>query len=86
MRDMETRMTQKGQVTIPREIRSRLGLKPKDSVRFEIEGDIVTLMPARSKLLEGYGAVKPKSHPEDWPKVRAETEEVIARETAAEGR
>ncbi len=34
----ESRLTQKGQVTIPAEIRARLGLKPRDRVRFEVEG------------------------------------------------
>lgn len=84
MRELETRLTQKGQVTIPAEIRARLGLKPKDVVRFEIEGDIVKLKPAASKLLEGYGAVIPRNKPEDWKKVRADVEEAIAQEVEAE--
>jgi len=84
MRDLETRLTQKGQVTIPAEIRHRLGLKPKDVVRFEIEGDEVKLKPATSQLLAGFGAVTPRQKPEDWRKVRAEVEEAIANEVAAE--
>ena len=38
MRERETTLTQKGQVTIPQEIRTQLGLKPKDKVIFEMEG------------------------------------------------
>jgi AbrB family looped-hinge helix DNA binding protein len=38
MRRRETTLTQKGQVTIPREICSRLGLKPRDRVVVELEG------------------------------------------------
>jgi AbrB family looped-hinge helix DNA binding protein len=86
MRELETRLTQKGQVTIPAEIRHRLGLKPKDVVRFEVEGDEVKLKPATSQLLAGFGAVTPKEKPEDWRKVRAEMEEAIADEVAAEDR
>ena len=84
MRELETKVTQKGQVTIPAEIRARLGLKPKDVVRFEIEGDEVKLKPASSQLLAGFGAVRAIHKPEDWRKVRAEMEETMADEVAAE--
>jgi AbrB family looped-hinge helix DNA binding protein len=84
--ELETKLTQKGQVTIPAAIRARLGLKPKDVVRFEIEGDEVKLKPATSQLLAGYGAVTPRQKPEDWHKVRAEMEEAVAEEVAAEDR
>jgi antitoxin PrlF len=84
MRELETRLTQKGQVTIPAEIRARLGLKPKDVVRFEIEGDAVKLKPATSQLLAGFGAVSPREKPENWRKVRAAVEEAMAEEVAAE--
>jgi len=85
MRELETTMTQKGQVTIPQEIRARLGLKPKDRVRFAVDGEVVTLRPASSKLLAGYGAVAPKHRPEDWARVREEVEQAIAEEVASEG-
>lgn len=84
MRELETRLTQKGQVTIPAEIRARLGLKPKDVVRFELEGDEVKLKPATSRLMEGFGAVAPRQKPEDWHKVRREVEETLADDVAAE--
>jgi AbrB family looped-hinge helix DNA binding protein len=84
MRELETKLTQKGQVTIPAEIRHRLGLKPKDVVRFEIEGDEVKLKPVTSQLLAGFGAVPPREKPEDWRKVRAEMEEAMAEEVTAE--
>ncbi len=38
------RVTSKGQVTIPIEIRERLGLLPHTEVRFEVEGNIVRLV------------------------------------------
>jgi AbrB family looped-hinge helix DNA binding protein len=84
MQELETRLTQKGQVTIPAAIRHQLGLKPKDMVRFEVEGDAVKLKPATSQLLAGYGAVKPIHKPEDWRKVRAEMEEAMAEKVANE--
>jgi AbrB family looped-hinge helix DNA binding protein len=38
------RITSKGQVTIPIEIRERLGLLPNTEVRFEIEGNAVRIV------------------------------------------
>jgi AbrB family looped-hinge helix DNA binding protein len=37
------RITSKGQVTIPQDIRERLGLLPNTEVEFEIDGDAVRL-------------------------------------------
>ena len=41
------RITSKGQVTIPQEIRERLGLLPFSEVEFEVEGDAVCIRKAR---------------------------------------
>jgi antitoxin PrlF len=40
------RITTKGQVTIPAEIRERLGLLPNTEVDFETDGDTVTMRKA----------------------------------------
>jgi hypothetical protein len=40
--------------------------------------------PAPSQLLAGFGAVTPKHKPDDWRKVRADVEEAVAEEVAAE--
>ena len=42
------RLTSKGQVTIPLQIREQLGLLPHTEVEFEIEGDAVKVRRARS--------------------------------------
>lgn len=86
MRELETTVTRKGQVTIPAEVRSRLGLKPRDRVRFELQGDVVTLRPAPSKVLRWYGSVRSKERPEDFRKAREEFEEGVAEEVDAEDR
>lgn len=38
------RVTTKGQVTIPKEIRDRLGIEPGSEVDFVVSGDVVTLV------------------------------------------
>ena len=85
MSTLESRMTQKGQVTIPAPIRARLGLKPKDRVRFEIAGDVVTIKLAESRLLAGFGAVQPRNRPEDWNAIEEDFERQMAADAAAEG-
>jgi AbrB family looped-hinge helix DNA binding protein len=59
MKELETKTTRKEQVSIPAEIRARLGLRPKDRVRFDVDGDEVKLSPASSNLHAGFGAVTP---------------------------
>lgn len=86
MKELESRMTRKGQITIPAEIRAQLGLKPKDRVRFVPEADGVKVLPAESRLLRGFGAVAPVHRPENWTDVRREFEEMVADDVAKEDR
>lgn len=39
------KITSKGQVVIPQEIRKKVGLKPGDLVEFEVEGDRIIIKP-----------------------------------------
>ncbi|MBI4295046.1 MAG: AbrB/MazE/SpoVT family DNA-binding domain-containing protein [Chloroflexi bacterium] len=79
-----TTLTKKGQVTIPGELRRALDLKPKDKIAFELAHGEVHLKPVRSRLLAGYGAVKPRAKPEDYSRMRQEVEEEWAEEVAKE--
>jgi len=47
------RLTTKGQVTIPQDIRERLGLLPHTEVEFEIDGDAVRIRPVRRSTSRG---------------------------------
>ena len=80
MREFETTISEKGQVTIPQEIRRLLGLHPRDKVRFEVEGEVVKITRASSKLLQGYGAVIPRNKPEDFQELRDEFEKGVAKD------
>jgi len=46
-------ITSKGQVTIPQEIRNRLGLLPHTEVEFELAGDHARIRKARREAREG---------------------------------
>lgn len=51
-------LTQKGQVTIPANIRRKLGLRTGDRVSFVQEGDHVLVKPAQSDIRAAFGLVK----------------------------
>jgi AbrB family looped-hinge helix DNA binding protein len=68
---MQTTLTSKGQVTIPRDVRQHFGLKQGMAVTFEIEGDHIALRPARAPRhpeASGFGLIKSrrKSVPLDF--------------------
>ncbi len=54
-----SRITSKGQVTIPKDIRIALGLKAGDRVTFVPDGDRVLLFPMRGDILSLKGVLKP---------------------------
>jgi AbrB family looped-hinge helix DNA binding protein len=58
----EAKMTSKGQITLPKAIRTKLGLRQGDRVRFVIEDDgRVRLLPAKRDISELVGILpKPK--------------------------
>jgi len=85
MQEFETSVTEKGQVTIPQEIRRIMGLQPRDKVRFEVDGDVIKISRASSKLLQWFGSVTPGNKPEDFQKIREEFEKGVAEEVASEG-
>lgn len=54
---MSTRLTSKGQVTIPKAVRDRLSLKPGSAVDFELAADgRIVLVKARHKPAAGRSA------------------------------
>jgi AbrB family looped-hinge helix DNA binding protein len=86
MREHETTVTQKGQVTIPAEVRQALGIKPRDKVIFEMEEEekVVKLRPAASRVERWFGAVTPKQQPENFKETREEFEDAVAIEVMKE--
>ena len=54
----EARLTSKGQITIPKAIRERLGLKPGKSVLFVPEGREVTMIPKVKNSLKDLESIR----------------------------
>ncbi len=50
------RITSKGQVTIPADIREQAGLLPHTEVDFDFDGKVVRVFPVASRAKDGRGA------------------------------
>jgi AbrB family looped-hinge helix DNA binding protein len=50
------RITSKGQVTIPVEIRKKAGLLPHTEVNFEFDGEVVRIVRAKNSKRPGHGS------------------------------
>jgi len=69
------RLTSKGQVTIPLEIREALGLLPHTEVEFELDGDAVRVRKARRTRRRGKALV---DHMRGRGARRMTTDEILA--------
>jgi AbrB family looped-hinge helix DNA binding protein len=72
------RITSKGQVTIPAEIREQAGLLPHTEVDFKFDGNVVTIVPTAHPKKRGRGArivAHLRAHPGD---VTMSTDEIMA--------
>lgn len=74
-------LTSKGQVTIPKEVRKALSLKPSEKVIIVVEGNHAVVKPLRGNILDLGGSIKisDKEKPMDFHKVREEVKKRIAK-------
>jgi antitoxin PrlF len=77
-------LTSKGQMTIPKEVRKALNLRPSEKVIIVVEGDQAIIKPLKGSLLDIGGSIKitEKEKPVDFKKVREEVKRRIARRIA----
>jgi len=75
-------VTRKGQVTIPKTIRDRLGIKEGEKVFFVVRGGEVVLKVLRGNILDLKGSVKPSARPEDFESVRRSVKQVVSKKVA----
>jgi antitoxin PrlF len=57
---LSSAVTTKGQVTVPAEMREKLGIKPGDRVGFVEEGGRLILQPQPQGMAAAFGILKPK--------------------------
>jgi AbrB family looped-hinge helix DNA binding protein len=78
-------VTRKGQVTIPKLIRERLGVQEGEKVSFSVRGEEVVLRVLRGTILDLKGSVKPSARPEDFGVVREAVKRSVAGRAARRG-
>lgn len=82
---LESTITRKGQVTIPKAIRDRLGVKEGEKVLFVMRGEEVVLKVVKGTILDLRGSVRPSAHPEDFEKIRQSVKQAIAKKVVWHG-
>jgi AbrB family looped-hinge helix DNA binding protein len=71
------RITSKGEVTIPAEIRERAGLLPQTEVEFEFDGKAVRIVRTKARKSDGRGA-RVVAHLRGRGDVAMSTDEIMA--------
>jgi antitoxin PrlF len=59
VKQFDTTITQRGQVTLPAEVQRVLGVKPREKVTFQVEGNEVRVVPSRFTVESVRGSVPP---------------------------
>jgi antitoxin PrlF len=77
MREFTTTVTQRGQVTVPAEVRRLLGIKPRSKLTFRIDGDKVRLMPAAFTIETAFASVPPINRPENFKEIERQAKEEL---------
>ncbi|MBI4493675.1 MAG: AbrB/MazE/SpoVT family DNA-binding domain-containing protein [Chloroflexi bacterium] len=85
MQQRVSRITTKGQVTIPAEIRRLLGVAPHDRVAFLVEAGQVRIAPATSVVARTAGMLESSQPALSPQEEKAAAEEAMAEEAARLG-
>ena len=79
-------LTSKGQMTVPKEVRKALNLKPSEKVIIVVEGNQAVIKPLKGNILDIGGSIKitDKEKPVNFPKVREEVKKRIAKKAVTD--
>ncbi len=75
-------ITRKGQVTIPKAIRDRLGVREGEKVLFVMRGNEVVLKIMHGTILDLKGSVKASHRSEDFEAVRRSVKQTVSAKVA----
>jgi len=77
-------LTSKGQMTIPKQVRKALNLKPSEKVIIVVDGDQAIIKPLRGNILDIGGSIQitDRGKPADFKKIREEVRKKVARKMA----
>ncbi len=72
---VKARVTSKGQITVPKEVRDHLGIQPGDDLLFDIRGNRVEVIPRRRRGVAELAGLFPVKHASKDERKRAWTAE-----------
>ncbi len=76
-------LTSKGQITLPKEVREQLQLRPKDQLLVTVQGDRIILIPIRVRpLTELFGALPVEGPVPDLSEIREQIRWELGRRIA----
>ncbi len=73
-----SRITSKGQVTIPKKIRDDLNIKTGDVIQFVKKREDIVIKPVKT-LLDLKGVIKTDRKPEDWDSARDQAKKYVVK-------
>jgi antitoxin PrlF len=82
---LESILTRKGQVTIPKPIRDKLGIKEGEKVIFVMRDEEVVLKVVKGTILDLKGSIRPSTSPEHFEKIRQSVKQSLAKKVAGHG-
>lgn len=80
---LESTITDKGQTTVPKKVRSALGLKPRQRLQWDVTGDGTAVVHPESSALSLYRSLKPRK---SFRGIKAEKASVRKRVSASVAR
>ncbi len=86
MQKNTSRVSPKGQVTIPVEIRERFDIRTRDRVVFRVVDGNITLTPTKSRVDELYGSLAGPELDIDWKEAEQIAKDEFAERLVAEDR
>lgn len=78
-------VSQKGQITLPAELRKQLDIEPRDIVVIEIEDGKIRIEKAESRLLSGFGVVPKPDPSKSWKEIEQAAFDDFAARNARKG-
>lgn len=82
---LTSKITSKGQITLPKEVRKLLNVKEGNVVIFERENDKIVIKPART-LRDFKGLLKNTNKEENYDEIRKKTKKCVGKRVVQDGR
>lgn len=81
---ISSKVSSKGQITIPAKVRAKLGIDAGDRVEYKMDGEKVELLPIKGTILDAAGSISSPDRSQDLHSIRKIVKKGIARKVVEE--